>query len=667
MKKKILCIVLAVVLVLSAVGLGLYTRLSSSYDYSKKDASKYLPLLTSADVVKAFYDGDVVLEIADEEGIQYYIADQFKAATEKEEVVYEGTFGLYDLLKCSYYLTVDVEGETVVISDMKHINPKNPVTVQLGADDDLSRIIDALKGTSAKDTSFVTFTSGELYDGDILYVSYTVKKGDSVEETKTYQRYDMADANYLDGICDGLTAKFEAARADTTGITIGKARDFTLGDKTVTVTVTFAARDIIGEGGEVVAGDHVYFTYKEGTGTAEQYHGVLGTDNAKIDKEILGEGKTGFAQQLSGLKIGKTDEPQKITVGTGEDAKTFTVEVEYVLPADPTATTRAGFEAAEKFATTTYTFDADSEAESEIKMDDGKTMALAGKTVTCHVAVGSFIDVELAYDDIVDLLKYTAEGSEEKLDEYVAAYITWKAADKAKTDAQTAYDEGAAKTGDKALTKAELKELEDKLTKAKEAETKAKEALTKAETAYVETLEEGATANIDEAIVESYTAYAEKQVQNELNNEYSWAVGKIVWENMLEAVKADEGTKLPSRAVHVAYRGLIDELKAEYYGSSTNQEKYKNFRSFVKQYKYKDQDWKAAVKAEAEQVVLETLVAYRLVEIYDPELTENQQYWVDLYQNYGSAEYAEQYRIGALFDNAMQEVANAINPDLVED
>ncbi len=635
MKKRVLCIVLAVIVIASAVFFTIYNKYGNSYDYAEKDMSKYVPMITDKAFVEALYDGSVTLkEIEDyPEEVQYAIAAAFYDKNSDSNKKTSGEFGLYDTLNVNYFITTVIDGQTKVISLPKKMDVTNPTKVQIGADDVLARVMAALEGKSMSDTAFTTFTTGKLQAGDILYVDYTVKQGDSTEKSDTFYKVTVTGDNYMESIQAGLTAKFAEKFAE---VEIGKAIDIAVNENlTVSLTVKFVARTVV-KSGDILTGDTVFFTYTEqGSSDKSEYTAVIGTGDANMDADL----GAGFAEKLKNLKIGVQRE---ITVTVGESEKTYDVTVDYALPVDPTDTARDGFSAAEKFITFDYTYPDDSTEKAETD----ETVELKGKTVTVHAVVGSFYDVTYDYDGVINTLEYKP-GETAPVDKYLTAYKAYK-------DAKKAYDDGAAKTGDDALSAEELQKLE---TAMNEAET----AMNEAKTAYEAELGDGATTDPDKAAVAAYDKQTSDAVQDEYNEEYSYDVAEIIWNKLIEQT-AD--AKLPSRAVRVAYNGLMDSYKQTYYTNKTKEpySNYKNFKSYLTQNLYAGKDYKAEMMQEAREVVRANLVLYRLVEIYGTELDDTQKMMVNLYTQIGAASQAEALRSAGLFDNVMTSIVENINP-----
>ena len=659
MKKRILCIVLAALFVATAIFFAIYNRFGNTYNYQNKDMSKYVGSDWTIAFIEGLYDGSVEYKHATEKDVQYAIAEAIAAKNADAYKKGAGTFGLYDTLLANYYITTEIgegaDAKTVVISLPAKLAPGSKTGMQLGADTDFARMISTLLGKKVSDNSYVTFTAGNIYAGDNLYIDYSVQGG----KTGTYEKFTMEGTDYLESIMPGLTAKFEEKKAD---VKIGTAVELKVADaegaeKTVSLTVKFASRAIIQDAGKALDGDHVFFEYLTGTDVkTTSWNGVVGattTDATTQETKNTMDAKfgAGFEAALKGLTIG-TEGEIKATLDGAE--KTYKVTISYALPVDRTATDREGYKAAESFFELDYTYPADSEAKSEAEIEvDGekKKIDLAGKTVKLYVAVTNFYDMTYDYKGIMDVLKY-APGTEDKVDLYLSAYAKYLTAKKA-------YEDGIALTGDKALTeekKAELKAAMD------EAETKANEA----KTAYETELGEGKTTTPDEAAVAAYDKYAEKVAQTKLDNEYRYAVAQIVWDKLLPMAK---DAKLPSKAVKAAYKGLIDSHKETYYKNKTKDpyKQYSTFKAYLKGYLYSGKDYKAELTTEAEDIVRTNLVLFRLVEIYGVELDETQKLMVSIYQQLGNDLYAESYEYAALFDNVMSEMTEHINPELVDE
>ena len=113
----------------------------------------------------------------------------------------------------------------------------------------------------------------------------------------------------------------------------------------------------------------------------------------------------------------------------------------------------------------------------------------------------------------------------------------------------------------------------------------------------------------------------------------------------------------------------MDGHKTNYY---ENREKepysnYKTFKDYLRNSVYAGKDYKAELTNEAQEIVLEQLVLYRLVDMYDITLTTNQESVLRIYQQIGASSYIDQMRTGYLFDNVMQKIAEDICPAVAKD
>ena len=334
MKKRILCLVLAVVLVGSAIGFFVYDKVGNTFNYAK-NPSKYVTI-SNADVIKTLYTGGKTQpDAVTETDLQAAVAKAL-ASLQKDGTV--GIIRLYDTL---YYATVEVDGKVKVITKTETLEPTKSTSVQLGADSDLARLfVEFLLGKDGSTTSYRTYTKDEIMKGDKIVFSYTVdgEGGDARENVKR----NVIGATFLDdieadGAAAGLTAKFLEKLANREA-KINEAITLELGEgdskKTYVITVGYALRDkIVGDG--VEDGDHLRFVYNEITKDGEEdkegkdtiHTGVL---SENLDKEF----GTGFYAKLKTLEIGKKTAEKFSTTITNEDGTTETkeykVEIQYV-------------------------------------------------------------------------------------------------------------------------------------------------------------------------------------------------------------------------------------------------------------------------------------------------------------------------------------------------
>lgn len=721
MKKRILCLVLAVVLVGSAIGFFVYDKVGNTFNYAK-NPSKYVTI-SNADAIKTLYTGGKTQpDAVTETDLQAAVAKAL-ASLQKDGTV--GIIRLYDTLYVKYYATVEVDGKVKVITKTETLEPTKSTSVQLGADSDLARLfVEFLLGKDGSTTSYRTYTKDEIMKGDKIVFSYTVdgEGGDARENVKR----NVIGATFLDdieadGAAAGLTAKFLEKLANREA-KINEAITLELGEgdskKTYVITVGYALRDKI-VGGGVEDGDHLRFVYNEITKDGEEdkegkdtiHTGVL---SENLDKEF----GTGFYAKLKTLEIGKKTAEKFSTTITKEDGTTETkeykVEIQYVEGREDTSSlTDEQIERAERYIEFDKTYAEDSDA----KADNDEKLELKGKTVHYYVAVTGVKTYAYNYTNIVDAkngLKYTAE-KDSNLEKYLTAYADY-------VKAQKAYDDAKALTGDKAKTAEELQKLE-------EAAATAKEAYLDAEVVYIDTLKptdeeelkkfnEGklkayydalkalieankalkaadektdalkeAVTAAEAALKTALNAYAEEKkvsledvkyvdivardayekkttegLEDGKKDKLAYEIAKEVWKKLLE--EAGKTVKYPGKAVRVAYRGLIDGYKTNYYENRDKSpyKDYSSFKSYLKNSAYAGKDYKAEITEEAKQIVLEQLVLYRLVEMYDVTLTSSQESMLTIYKLYMSEKAAETARTSYLFDNVMQKIAEGICP-----
>lgn len=710
MKKKILCLVLAIALVGAAVGFFVWEKVGNSYPYAKRDMSKYITI-ESTDFVRNLYTGKTSPDEVTADDVKYAIA---KALAEKQEKGDVGVIELFDTLYVKYYGTIDDNGNVKIVTKTSALDPKVDTTVQIGSDSDLARLFETyLIGRDASDTAYRAFTEGKVLKGDKIRFEYK-KNGASDDAWKNLTATVKGDT-FLDTVAEGLTAKYlEKMAAGEAKIDV--ATELTLGDDTYSITVNYALRDKI-VGGGVQEGDTVNFIYYEVTVTDESETEGKGMTYSEVLTDKLDDtfGK-GFYAALKAMTIGEKSDTFTTKPKDGNEVtKNYRVLIEYAEGREDTSALEDGqLEKAENYLTfeKQYAVDADIKDES---VKDGES--LAGKTVKYYIAVTNVKSVDYNYETITGKLKFEAE-KDSKLSAYFEAYEAYNKAkgeyedakaltgDKEKTEEELAGLENAMNTAKEAFDTAEseyldsleaeegsrladyknaykaLAEAEKNLAEAKEDETKTEEELAELETAVTDAKEmlestliayaraEDVIAEdvtfLDLAAINGYREQIKEEVKEDKEDKFSYAVAKEVWNALLEQVK--DSAKYPSRAVKVAYRGLIDEHKSNYYENRDKKpySEYSTFKSYLKQSAYAGKDYKAELTSEAEQIVLEKMVLYRLVELYDVTLTQSQEMMMNFYTMYMDENYCDEVRAAYLFDNVMQKIAEQVCPAIAD-
>lgn len=685
MKNRILAIVLAVVLIGTAIFFAVYQKYGTTFDYAKKDMSKYINI--SLNDVKNADDKSVEHETAEEKDAEAYIASLL-ADYEKLELdkKYEGVIGKYDTVFYFYYVTLkDEEGNEITISKATHLDPtvsvKNWANTQMCADDDLARAFADLIGKDIKEYSYNYFVSGELFEGDNLRFDFERidKDGKVVKDTdrKGVLNADLDNAKVTDGEDTVFGAGFYEALKDAT---IGSKKEITLGEDdakvTYNVTVNYVTRDTV-VGGSIKNGDVVYLTYKDSDGKETTYHHAIGgTENTDAYDEKFG---TGFAAALEALTIGAEDFTDITVTVTGEDGatteKVVPVKVTGVYRADKEGTEEADIKRAEVGVTfdRTYEEDAKDTAETDSKIE------LKGKTVTYHIFPVYFYDAELNLETIVHDLNYTSDEDvkDTLLAKYLDAYHAWDENNTSYTDLNKEYEDAkeayeAAKAEDSGKTADEIKELEDAMNTAKEKADKAKTALDESKTDLDKAAEEYAkekevevdTLVPEEIALEEFGKYALEKAQDLKDQSFREKLAEVIWNNLLKTVK-NNGVNYPKKAVKLAYKALIDEQEEEYYENrSAKYSEYKNFKAFL--VAQKGEDYKDVLTREAEEIVLAKLVLYRLVELYDVSLSTAQESLIAIYVAYLGYNESEM-RAARLFDNAVEKLTEDLYPEIFKE
>ncbi len=727
MKKRILCIALAVVLVAAAVFFAVYQAYGHTFDYANKDMSKYLSLtlddLKNADDKSIKYDDFQ----AEEKDALAYIAKQLTDYSKLGlGLEYTGKIGKFDTVVYVYYMTMKGEdGNPITISLGSKLDPTLAASklskVQMNDGSDLSDILSALVGEEVDAYSFnaITKISGTdvqnpIFDKDTVYFDWDKVTAEGAKESDTYAHYKL----------DEMDAEFgEGFAAEIKKLQIGDSKkEFTLADGTkYTVTIRFVTRDTV-NGGEVKTGDKVYFKYKEVGGAATlTYYGIMGTDDSALDTKF----GTGFAAALFATPIDYKDAEdsdittKEIKANLNGTEKTYEVDIDYVYRADADEND-PNLVKAEFFKEITHKYADDAKDVAEIKDKDGKPIELKGKEVTFHVA--PLYRYEAVYDleAIVNTFKYPSTEDMEgtAFAKYLTAYAKYlqevkdvesaeknlaDAADDKKEDAQkkldtaksdlekaitalgefnkdTKYDDKNVKTKLDAYLEAYAKHFVAKLAyekaaddKKAEAETAMNEAKTALDTALGEYVsdrnankEEGeedvkAEDITPEALaIESYDEYAWKMAQKELDTDFRYDIAELIWNNLLKQVEGK--VTFPKKALRVTYEALYDSKEEDYFENKTSKySKYKNLKAYLNG--ELGADWKAKLEAEAEQIVFQNIVLYRMVELTGVELSDSDLSMISFFALYmGYSE--EGQKSGKLFDKVMGYLTEELYPDI---
>ena len=560
MKKKILSIALAVVLVATAIFFAVYQAYGHSYNYAKKDMSKFVNLsweeLLATDDKSIKYDD----YIADEKEALAYIASLLSDySTLKLETKYEGEIGQFDTVAYVYYITMENEDGTVTtISAASSIDPTVGTSklphVQMNTEGDLEELMAALLGQKVEKYSFNVITAvtsedvkNSIFAEDTIYFDYEKTDKDGKVTTGSYEKGKAAD----------LDAKFgQGFGAEMLKLEIGdKNAEIKIGDDTYKVTVRFVTRNTV-DGGAIQNGDVVYFNYTSGS-TTLPYYAVAGTDNAALDEKF----GAGFADKLFALEIGA--EKTEIEIPAAEEnqlSKKYQVAVEYAYRADLSTTDAEHITYAESYFEFDRTYAEDAEDVADIKDAEGNPIELKGKTVRYHVVPLYFYDAVYDYETIVNVLKYPSGTTVKNtvLAKFLTAYVAYETAvetlEQAKEDLAAAEKALADNTDDTKTTT-----LESAVTKAKTAVTTAeksldtaveafdklvKEAKEAAEKAEGETTEEKTE---EEKLAEALDAYL-LALSNRLSKEHAYNKAVAAW----EAAKEADGVDVPGSDAELA-------------------------------------------------------------------------------------------------------------------
>ena len=734
MKKRILCLVLALVLVGSAVGFFVYDKVGNTFNYEKK-SGKYLTI-DGKEYVKSLYTGgktapDEVSETALRAAVAKALASLQKAVgTDDNGVVDYTTIRLYDTLYVKYYATIGEGEDLTVITKPETRDPSKSTSIQLGTDDDLARIFLGLIGQNASLTAYRTAKSGsEIYLGDTIVFKYTVG-GEGGDDRENLRATVGSTADFLAAVetkegVTGLTAKFLDAVKEK-NVKVGDAVTLTVGEgddaKTFDITVQYALRDWV-IGGDLKDGDYVRLVINEIT-KDEEDKDVVGKDTdytgQVVKADLDAEFGEGFYDKLMTIKIGEKTEEKFSAVkhmtdsegNASDETKEYMVKVVRVeggrenvrsLPENERSLGESYLDVKKEYA-----------EDSDAKADNDETLSLAGKTVTYHIAITDVKTVAYNYatvTDGTDGLKYTAE-TDSDIEKLFKAYDALtdaqknddakdsdlteqlKALNEAKAallDAEIAYidtlkpEDGsklkayydavkAVIAAKKALSDAEGLEgeeakTEDEMKPLRKAVETAEAAATAALNAYAEEKEVSLKdlGYVDIVARDAYEKQETETIEDENKDKLAYEIAKEVWEKLLE--DAAKKVKYPGRAVRIAYRGLVDGYKTNYY-ENRDKEPYSNYKSikdYLKNSAYAGKDYKAELTNEAQEIVLEQLALYRLVDLYEIKLTENQEANLKIYQQIVAASYIDSMRTGYLFDNLMQKVAEDICPAVAKD
>ena len=229
-------------------------------------------------------------------------------------------------------------------------------------------------------------------------------------------------------------------------------------------------------------------------------------------------------------------------------------------------------------------------------------------------------------------------------------------------DAKKALSDAEGLEGENAKSEEEMNAL-------REAVETAEAAATAALNAYAEEKEVSLKdlGYVDIVARDAYEKQETETIEDENKDKLAYEIAKEVWNKILEDAAKD--VKYPGRAVRIAYRGLVDGYKTNYYENRDKEpySNYKSFKDYLKNSAYAGKDYKAELTKEAQEIVLEQLALYRLVDLYEVKLTDNQEAILRIYQQIGATSYIDSMRTGYLFDNLMQKVAEDICPAVAKD
>ena len=628
MKKRIISLIIV-------LAMTLLTLCSCSFNYAKKDMSKYTSF-NSSEFEKALLalviaDGDFG---TDEDVRNTKVLDTIFAALASDagtdNKVTDGAAGKYDMLYYGYYVTVtkdvtekDADGKevtnkvtyTILNSAM---NPAKPGKVQFGlsSNEDVAKLVEELVGTTnIKDYVYSATTEGKTEVKDTIYISYTKSYSVPVVD---------ADGN------PELDAE-GAPKYETKKVTVN------YGVVTLPDTVPGLSTD-------------------ENAGTDSQADGDTDTDTKP---EIV---KT-FLEQLVGQKVGKvSDYKVKETIDGEEREVTYSgINIHWIVES-----------AGKEIGTVEHTTYTASKTEKDV---NGESVELKDAVLTYHIFPMYIVDVanELTSEIVLKKLLGTdtdKDGSVESSEKgslEIFKSETYKNGDKTlKTlieELTTAYNDLA--KAEKALVTAEeaaKKEAEKEESTAKPA-AEATEGETEKEPTAVEKAEADVKAKqekVDELVGKVLNAtdgtyaldlvlttkYTEAVYENLENSYISTIKTNVAKEVFKLAEKYVTVNNLPKRAVKDAYARIENVHKYNFYqGNYKSSSSSSSSSATVTNYAFYNGDYNAYLKAtlglasnatvdeceakmtaQAEDAVKEILIIYTLAEYYgeEVELTKDQ-------------------------------------------
>ncbi len=697
MKKRILCIALAVLLVGTAIGFAIYNSVGTTFNYASGDMADYLNF-TDKDVLAAWdaVKGDTeAWKEATEADMAYAIAKALKAVNEKsKDTVTSGKLDKYDYLTMGYmiYLT-EGEGEgatTITVADPNKMNilTASALTkLQLNEDEEFSKMLTA--ALLGKDfVEFKTFTEGQVYADDTMWVTFDVTK----DNKTTSYKYEKVTLDDLDDYCAGLKDQFllkqdrvvEGTAKDKLPEIIGEELSFTIDDTTVKMTIHYVSRTVLTEG-TLKDGDTMYFTYVK-KGEKDPVPMVLVNSDASkeaFDAKFTDLAKTDFFAKMRALTEIKNT-TIKVTVPATEEGKEpteveYEIAFDYVMPADPENDDRETLIKKDAYVELKdIKYPTDSKAVQigadgkEVKVDD-KSVSLADKTVTVHVYMVNYVDA--GYGDFETLytdLAKTSFTDEAELSDYLKAYDAYLTAEEKKKDDNDADYKKAVE----ALVEAEKKYCTKKSITDTTADKHDKDVAEK-------------------AIAEAYKLYEKETLdakQAEFSMDRRYSIAEALW-NKLVAVAANKMIEYPSKALSLVETGLIDSHEKTFYEDEdgafkvgSNSVTPDDFDDYLDRVAYASRGEgvtvEAAIEKEVKQIVLENVLLYRLVEIYNITMTEDQTSTLETLEDnvntglYGDFEvgapapyyfipsYTVKSRSSYLFDNLMEKLTEQFDANV---
>lgn len=330
--KRIICSILVVVMLALSFA-------SCGYNVEDDDMTSYA---TFADAeMKAFKealkailieDGDFTAEDEKREAAvmeMVYAAVADAMGTDAEKLT-EGTPDGRDLIYYSYYMSADFDGKTAIFYPAK-MNSTSPVSIQLldggdFGDDTLSqKIADLLATHDFANMAYASVSSGNTFEGDIAYVTYTKTEGDKEPVVHTNERLVIGKDKGTAEIADSFESHLCGAKIGSSSTIAEYSVTSSDGTKVTysSIKVNFVINRV--KTGNTTEGDRAYVTYTKKIG--DEAAKILTNQLVVVGKAPAeGVAATTLAELIANREIGtklvKDDENKtEITLEVTEDEK----------------------------------------------------------------------------------------------------------------------------------------------------------------------------------------------------------------------------------------------------------------------------------------------------------------------------------------------------------